>query len=1311
MSETLRIDLEFLRADKVSDPYGMRFGAERYLLRRDRGQYGEAMLEWGGDLLTLLAELQKPRGGAEKTQRMGERLREILRPAGWERHEAAIVEAVRERRPIRITFVSAAAELYALPWELVTVMPTGEPLCQLPDCLIQYEWPGVPRTAAPPDAPPARRVLFAWSGSVPAGDHLRELTRTLNADPDRPAGVVRQVAQVSRESLREALAGAAAAGEPFAVLHILCHGVVRDDIVHLVWRSVDGDEEELVDPNRLRALLGPFAASLELVVLCACNAGQAGALGSRLGSVALALHRGTADGGGIASVVASRFPLSVTGSTTMTRAFYATLWSGGVRRALVAARDALSPAVSAEAEHRIDHASLLLFTLPRETSGPTDDDDAAAEELRRELDAELDAAATTSSGAEVGLFIGRETQLARLETWLERAAAGQTQAGFVVGDPGSGKTALLREFASRALAAPSSPLLAVGHCDASTGEGDAYAPFIEIVTQLTGGVDIRPTEGILRSEHATLLRRQTPTAIEALVKAAPHLIGPFLSAPALAARTVAIGRSDVAWAASLRRAIAEADAGEGLDKAQLFRECTALLSTLARERPLILIVEDLHWADDASISLFLHLALKVKERRILLLGSFRTNEVALDRGGERHPLASVRGEIKRALGDVEVDLDALGEDERRAFAHALIDSEPNDLGVEFREALLAHTGGHPLFTIELLRTLQERGDLAKDEQGRWSQGPGLDWADLPARVEGVIEERILRLEQDMRDLLDVASVEGPAFTAQVVGRVQKVDDRELLRSLSRDLESRHHLVTAGTTVRLGRVVLSQYSFTNGLFRQYLYEELPEALRISIHGEIAGILEELYKERTEQVAVQLAHHHDFAGNTERAVDYYLVAGKRALHMSAYSEARRSLRRALTLLASLPEDAARDRLEIELRVPLATVEKATQGWASAEAKAQYDRTSELFARAPEHPLRSSALLGMWAFYLVRGDLRVSASAAEQLLRLAEQTKERDVELAARLAVATSSFWLGELRTTREQADALGRLYDAGVDAEYRVQYGQDPLVTVSMVRAWATWLAGLPATALRDAQENVARAERLDHPFSLAIALTTLAWLHQHMHDVDATAEVAERLVKLARERNFPSYVGLGVMLRGWADAMQGRDADGVAGIEAGFAVWSATSGQLALTFTSVLLAEAHLHAGRLDAAGRALEIGLTAAREHEERPYGPELWRLQGERLAASSPDEATTCLRRAIAEAEELGAVMLVLRAAMSLATIAAPEVRSEARQKLAQVYAGLTEGHDLPEIAAVRRRIEEDHAATEPHQDPLDQPAGRADL
>jgi len=300
---------------------------------------------------------------------------------------------------------------------------------------------------------------------------------------------------------------------------------------------------------------------------------------------------------------------------------------------------------------------------------------------------------------------------------------------------------------------------------------------------------------------------------------------------------------------------------------------------------------------------------------VLVVCAYRPDEVALGRDGERHPLEKVLAEFKRSFGDVWVDLAQADQTEGRHFVDAFLDSEPNRLDDEFRSALFGHTEGHALFTVELLWAMQERGDLTHDEAGYWIPAPALDWAALPARVEAVIEERIGRLEDDLREVLSIASVEGEDFTAQVVARVQEVGERKLLRDLSQELEKRHRLVREQGEVRVGRRTLSRYRFAHALFQQYLYNGLSGGERRLLHRATAEVLEDLYEVPADAVWAQLTHqwspanlaelayHWERAGEPEKAAEYLRRSGEQLYLIGAPRDAIGLSERALVLL---PED---------------------------------------------------------------------------------------------------------------------------------------------------------------------------------------------------------------------------------------------------------------------------------------------------------------------------------------------------------------------------------------------------------------------
>jgi predicted ATPase len=504
------------------------------------------------------------------------------------------------------------------------------------------------------------------------------------------------------------------------------------------------------------------------------------------------------------------------------------------------------------------------------------------------------------------VFVARERELAQLDGFLDLALAGQGRVAFVTGEAGSGKTALVQEFTRRAQEMHAHLIVASGNCNAYTGIGDPYLPFREILELLTGDVEARWAAGAMTREHARRLWNTLPLAAQALVEAGPDLIDTFVSCAALLERAMTCAPGRAHWLTRLdelverkplRLAQGVATTGPGMPSPQqsdLFEQYTRVLQAMARQVSLVLVVDDLQWADAGSINLLFHLGRQLAGSRILIVGAYRSEEVALGRDGARHPLEPVVNEFQRDFGDIAVNVDQA---ESRDFIEAFLDNEPNRLGLSFREMLYRQTRGHPLFTIELLRGMQERGDLVRDREGRWVEGPALDWETLPARVEAVIAERIGRLAEPLQAALRVASVEGEVFTAEVVARVRGGDERKVVGRLSGELDRRHRLVRAQGIQRMDGQRMSHYRFRHILFQRYLYNSLDEVERAHLHEAVGNTLEALYEDQASEIAaiatiaaiaVQLAWHFQEAGIAEKAIHYLHQAGEKAVQLSAYQE---------------------------------------------------------------------------------------------------------------------------------------------------------------------------------------------------------------------------------------------------------------------------------------------------------------------------------------------------------------------------------------------------------------------------------------
>jgi tetratricopeptide (TPR) repeat protein len=248
------------------------------------------------------------------------------------------------------------------------------------------------------------------------------------------------------------------------------------------------------------------------------------------------------------------------------------------------------------------------------------------------------------------------------------------------------------------------------------------------------------------------------------------------------------------------------------------------------------------------------------------------------------------------------------------------------------------------------------------------------------------------------------------------------------------------------------------------------------------------------------------------------------------------------------------------------------------------------------------------------------------------------------------------MGELASAGEHLDQVMRRCAPERDTDCIASYGQDPRILALMLMGLVAWLQGHRDQAKALRQRLMELAERLAHPFSLAIALQAAAWIDQHMDDVEAAMQASNRLVEISREYGFPFYEGVGSMFRGWCRVRQG-DAQGVAEIEAGFHEKLAhRSGRPFHSLYRWLIAEAYLLVGEPATALASLERGITSAVEYREVVYESELRRLRAcclRQVSAGRETEVEAELERAMAVAHQQGALMLELRAAADLAAIA----------------------------------------------------------
>jgi len=927
------------------------------------------------------------------------------------------------------------------------------------------------------------------------------------------------------------------------------------------------------------------------------------------------------------------------------------------------------------------------------------------------------------------VFVARERELEKLGKTLDAVLCGQGRVAFVTGEAGSGKTTLIAEFARRAQAANGDLVFANGNCNAHTGIGDPYLPFREILGLLTGEVEARWAAGSITREHATRLWNILPVSVQAVVDTCPDLIDTFVSGAGLASRAGAFSSGRAAWLPRLKKLVerkTSVPADSTLQQGNLFEQYTKMLQILARRNPLLLVLDDLQWADAGSISLLFHLGRRINGNRILVIGAYRPAELTQTLGREKHQLISVVNELKRAFGESEVQLERA---EDRHFVDAYLDSQPNRLDAAFRETLFRHTKGHPLFTIELLRGMQEQTMLISDDQGRWVEGPQLNWESLPARVDAVIEERVGRLSEKLRDILILASVEGEEFAAEVVATIHKSDIGELVHLLSSELDRHHHLVSARGIKRVGQQRLSLYQFQHILFQRYLYNSLDEVERSHLHEQVGTTLESLYGEQTEEIAIRLARHFQEAGIATKAIDYLFVAGKRATRVSANHEAIAHFRKALELLRTTPETPERAQQELTLQLALVPPLQATKGFAAPELERAAVRARELCQLLGGTLQSFQALLQLATYYSTLPEYRMALELGEQLIATAKQADDPILMAAVQYTQVWPLLNVGELVRARDHAARMVESYSPEKHGHWAYLYGYDYGVMALGFGSWVQWILGYPDRALAWNQQSISVARKLGHPFTLGFALLGGCEVHRFLSDFATVNKYTDELIPLSAEKGFVYWEGHGIFYRGERWTLEGQVKEGIAEMRRGLAMMRATGTQTCLTRLLARMADACMRAGEVEEAVAAITEAIELMQRFDERYMEAEIYRLNGELLlmrgravrgksvggesvrgqteghagaaaenrAETEPEakagadaEAEECFLQALEVSRKQKAKSWELRTAMNLSRLWKKQGKhDEARRLLKETYDWFTEGFDTSDLKEARALLE----------------------
>ncbi|HST09000.1 MAG TPA: AAA family ATPase [Terriglobales bacterium] len=854
--------------------------------------------------------------------------------------------------------------------------------------------------------------------------------------------------------------------------------------------------------------------------------------------------------------------------------------------------------------------------------------------------------------------LGRETELDRIRSWLNRALTGERQTVFVTGEAGIGKTTLVQALLKQASAIPG-VLVLRGQCLEHYGAGEAYMPVLDALSRLGRSANGARVVEFMR-HHAPSWLAQIPSLVPAAERES-------LQAQAL-----------------------------GVTRERMLREMAEAVEIFTAETPLILVLEDLHWSDYSTLNLVSYLARRPGPARLMVIGTYRPVDVIL---GD-HPLKTVKRELQAHALCHELPLEYLTEE---AIAEYLRAKFP---GHQFsgRLARMIHrrTEGNPLFMVNVVEYLIDEKLLVQD-QGAWKIPVDLAEVELgvPESIKQLIEKQLERLSPDERAVLEGASVAGMECSSVAIAAGLDMSI-ETVEHHCEELARRHHFLSPGWLVELpDGTVTSRHRFIHILYLEVPYSLIPRMRRSQIHHRIAERGIAIYGDRSHEIATELAMHFEQSRDWPRALEYLLQAAVNAAARSAPHEAIDLANRGLDSLQFVPGTAEHAKQEMKLRMVLSVSLTAIKGFASPEVETINARGRELFRRQGPSPELFYMLWSLNLYHQFSGEMHLSLEISHQLIQLAEDLKDGALVMEAHRALGAALVLLGRCTESLEhlaQGTALSTTYHNHPNSVFS---GFDSKVMFECFSAMALLALGFPDQSANKVARGLTLARELHHPQTLVVAGHVAAQLHQLRGEASLAYERAKEAMDLADEYGLEVWLTYGLIEVGWAEAELGEAQVGIARMQRGLAAHEATGAKLRAPYFLGLLADQLCKAGRVE-EGLAAIARATALGEHTGESFAlPELYRLKGELILKTQPiplgytasnsstdslimAEAEACFAQAIAIAQQQQTRFWELKAHISMYRLHSQWGRPTHMQ-LATSYSSFTEGHETADLKQAR--------------------------
>jgi class 3 adenylate cyclase/predicted ATPase len=836
-------------------------------------------------------------------------------------------------------------------------------------------------------------------------------------------------------------------------------------------------------------------------------------------------------------------------------------------------------------------------------------------------------------------FAGRQAELQQMSTLWQGVKNGKGQVALVCGEAGIGKSRVCEEWLDCVTNEPH--ILIRFQCSPHhTG-----SPFYPVIRQLENAArfEREDTPGVkLRKLEAMLSRAGAATRADIPLYASLLSIptNGVYSSPDLTPQR----QRDLTIAALLRQVLG-----------------------LALAQPTVIVLEDAHWIDSSTLEMLSRFIASIKAARVFVLVSFRPEFFPQWLDGSHVTMLRLN-RLPREQSEAII-FDVAGHKE---------------LPHELHEQIIRKADGNPLFAEELTKTVLESG-LLQDTGKRYVTVGAVPSLAIPTTLLGSLTARLDRLGP-VREIAQIAATIGREIPYRLLATVAPVSGPSLQTALAQ-------LATCELVYIRGEPPESTYIFKHALVQDAAYATMVRSKRQQLHSRIADALLAGFPETVETQPELIAHHFGQAGLTERAVEYWQKAGRRAIERSANAEAIRHLTSALESLQLLPENLERKHATLELEVMLSQAMIADHGYAAPETRQTLLRAKTLIDDLTDPSQKFAILYGIWASHYVGGAVAKQRDAAAEFLAEAERHKDTAALCIAHRALGTTCLTTGDFAAGLHHLKRARTLYDSQRHACYRYQYGQDIGAAALCYLSWALWLLGYVDEASAVAAGAMKSAEGLSHPHTLVYTIcharAFIDFFNRRYEDIQS---YADRIISICTENGFSHWINCGRIFEGVAKISRGDVDQGSELLRAGVAAWQKRGARLWLPIFLTLEAEAYAEAGRGEAALQAIEKSLSISKDTGECWAMAEILRVKARLLLATGraeADEIETILVTSLEIARRQQARCWQLRVACDLARLWQDQGHGRKGLKLLQsVYDQFTEGFDTADLRNAKALI-----------------------